>query len=90
MRLQQELQFYVDRQQALASAEDDSHLKQNTDPSKFPNDMKRLADDEQVQIEKLEAQMQFDSALLQAKSDGHKLGFSKMWQSGPVRCFCAL
>jgi hypothetical protein len=41
--------------------------------------MKRLADDEQVQIEKLEAQMQFDFALSQAKSLLHKLGFSTMW-----------
>jgi hypothetical protein len=39
--------------------------------------MKKLADDEEVQIEKLQAQMQFDSALLQAKSAAHKLGFEQ-------------
>ena len=74
-RLQQELQLYVDRQKALASAE--AAPQQNTDPSKFSNDMKKLADDEQVQIEKLQAQMQFDSALLQAKSSARKQGLEQ-------------
>ena len=76
VRLQQELQLYVDRQKALASAQATAP-QQNTDPSKLSNDVKKLADDEQVQIEKLQAQMQFDSALLQAKSAAHKLGLEQ-------------
>ena len=76
VRLQQELQLYVDRQKALASAQATAP-QQNTDPSKFSNDMKKLADDEQVQIEKLQAQMQFDSALLEGKSTAHKLGLEQ-------------
>lgn len=76
VRLQQELQLYVDRQKALASAQATAP-QQNTDPSKFSGDMKKLADDEQVQIEKLQAQMQFDSALLDAKSAAHKLGLEQ-------------
>ena len=76
LRLQQELQLYIDRQKALASAQA-AAAQQNTDSSKFSNDMKKLADEEQVQIEKLQAQMQFDSALLQAKSAAHKLGLEQ-------------
>ena len=76
VRLQQELQLYVDRQKALAS-QATAAPPQNTDPSKFSNDIKKLADDEQVQIEKLQAQMQFDSALLQAKTAAHKQGFEQ-------------
>lgn len=75
VRLQQELQLYVDRQKALASQA--TGPEQNTDPSKFSTDIKKLADDEQVQIEKLQAQMQFDSALLQARTAAHKQGFEQ-------------
>lgn len=74
--LQRELQLYIDRQKALASAQA-ATPQPNTDPSKFSNDMKKLADDEQVQIDKLQAQMQFDSALLQAKAAAHKLGLEQ-------------
>ena len=76
VRLQQELQQYVDRQKALASAQATAP-QPNPDPSKFSNDMRKLADDEQVQIEKLQAQMQFDSALLQAKSSARKQGLEQ-------------
>jgi hypothetical protein len=68
-RQQEELQLYVNRQKEIASNEAAAPLQQQI------AELKKLADDEQQQITKLNGQIQAEAAAdIQDKSDAHQDG----------------